>query len=297
MWFPLSLLALLFWSGSDLFSKLGTRNDDTLSHLKITASVGLVMGLHALYEITVGGVSITLADIWQYMPASALYILSMVLGYVGLRHIELSVSSPICNCSGAFAAILCFIFLAEPIGALQGVGTVLITVGMFIMGVAESREDEEARRARQELSGRSYKKSWLGMLLPISYCILDTLGTFADSAILETLDENVANVAYELTFFACGIVAVIFVLFVKKDRFSIKEDSTKLVGAVCETIGQVFYIQALDANPTAAAPLICSYCMLSCVWAALFLKERLSKRHYVALLFAFAGIIVLGFCE
>ena len=37
--------------------------------------------------------------------------------------------------------------------------------------------------------------------------------------------------------------------------------------------------------------------MLSCVWAALFLKERLSKRHYVALLFAFAGIIVLGFCE
>ncbi|MBQ9959659.1 MAG: EamA family transporter, partial [Oscillospiraceae bacterium] len=206
------------------------------------------------------------------------------------------VSSPICNCSGAFAAVLCFIFLAEPIGLLQGIGTVLITVGMFIMGVAERNEDEEARRARQALSGRSYKKSWLGMLLPISYCILDTLGTFADSAILETLDENVANVAYELTFLLCGIVAFIIVLS-KKQRFTVKADAPKFVGAVCETIGQVFYIQALAANPTAAAPLICSYCMLSCVWAAIFLKERLSKRHYLALLFAFAGIIVLGFCE
>ena len=296
MWFPLSLLALLFWSGSDLFSKLGTREEDTLSHLKITSAVGLVMGVHAIYEMTVGGIVVTPADIIQYLPASALYSLSMVLGYVGLRHIELSVSSPICNCSGAFAAVLCFIFLAEPIGLLQGIGTVLITVGMFIMGVAERNEDEEARRARQALSGRSYKKSWLGMLLPISYCILDTLGTFADSAILETLDENVANVAYELTFLLCGIVAFIIVLS-KKQRFTVKADAPKFVGAVCETIGQVFYIQALAANPTAAAPLICSYCMLSCVWAAIFLKERLSKRHYLALVFAFAGIIVLGFCE
>ena len=37
--------------------------------------------------------------------------------------------------------------------------------------------------------------------------------------------------------------------------------------------------------------------MLSCVWAALFCKERSAKRHYAPLLFAFAGIIVLGFCE
>ncbi|MBQ9960268.1 MAG: DMT family transporter, partial [Oscillospiraceae bacterium] len=148
MWFPLSLLALLFWSGSDLFSKLGTREEDTLSHLKITSAVGLVMGVHAIYEMTVGGIVVTPADIIQYLPASALYILSMVLGYVGLRHIELSVTSPICNCSGAYAAVLCFIFLAEPIGLLQGIGTVLITVGMFIMGDAERNEDEEARRAR-----------------------------------------------------------------------------------------------------------------------------------------------------
>ena len=43
--------------------------------------------------------------IWTYLPVSVLYILSMTLGYVGLRYIELSISSPICNSSGALVAV------------------------------------------------------------------------------------------------------------------------------------------------------------------------------------------------
>ena len=48
MWFWLSLIALLCWSGSDLFSKIGCRDaDDHLAHLKMVIAVGVVMGLHA----------------------------------------------------------------------------------------------------------------------------------------------------------------------------------------------------------------------------------------------------------
>ena len=50
MWFWLSLIALLCWSGSDLFSKIGCRDaDDKLAHLKMVIAVGVVMGLHAAY--------------------------------------------------------------------------------------------------------------------------------------------------------------------------------------------------------------------------------------------------------
>ena len=102
MWFWLSLIALLCWSGSDLFSKIGCRDaDDHLAHLKMVIAVGVVMGLHAAYEIFIGGVSVTWHVIWTYLPVSLLYIASMALGYVGLRYIELSISSPICNASGA----------------------------------------------------------------------------------------------------------------------------------------------------------------------------------------------------
>ena len=69
MWFWLSLIALLCWSGSDLFSKIGCRDaDDHLAHLKMVIAVGVVMGLHAAYEIFIGGVSVTWHVIWTYLP-------------------------------------------------------------------------------------------------------------------------------------------------------------------------------------------------------------------------------------
>ena len=73
-------------------------------------AVGVVMGLHAAYEIFIGGVSVTWHVIWTYLPVSLLYIVSMALGYVGLRYIELSISSPICNASGAVVAVLYLCF-------------------------------------------------------------------------------------------------------------------------------------------------------------------------------------------
>ena len=93
MWLWLSLTALLCWSGSDLFSKIGCRDeDDRLSHLKMVMAVGLVMGLHAAYEIFINGTEINGSIILTYLPVSLLYISSMTIGYIGLRYIELSIS-------------------------------------------------------------------------------------------------------------------------------------------------------------------------------------------------------------
>ncbi len=83
-WFWFSLITLLCWSGSDFFSKIGCRNgSDKYSQFKMVMAVGLVMGLHALYQIFIAGVEISLAVIWTYLPVSLLYIGSMTLGYVG----------------------------------------------------------------------------------------------------------------------------------------------------------------------------------------------------------------------
>ncbi len=59
MWFWLALIALFCWSGSDLFSKIGCRDaSDKYSHLKMVMAVGVVMGLHAGFEVFVNGVEI-----------------------------------------------------------------------------------------------------------------------------------------------------------------------------------------------------------------------------------------------
>ena len=157
MWFWLSIIALLFWSGSDLFSKIGCRDgSDKLSHLKMVIAVGVVMGLHACWEIFVGGVEISWQIIWTYLPVSILYILSMALGYLGLRYIELSISSPICNASGALVAVMALVTGDETYPPLVLVAIALVCVGVIGLGIVESREDNELRAARQEAVRRSF---------------------------------------------------------------------------------------------------------------------------------------------
>ncbi len=301
MWFVLSLVALLCWSGSDLFSKIGSKPDDKYSQWKMVIAVGLVMGIHAAFEIFVNGVQINWAAILTYLPASALYISSMVLGYIALRYIELSVSSPVCNSSGAIASLFMIIFFFKMSGIetqSQLIGTIfgIIACGIGVVGLgfAEMGEDEEVKLKRQEKANVKYSKSWIAIVLPVLYCFIDAAGTVADTFILETLDENVANVAYELTFLACGGIAAIYVFAIKRDKPTVKREFPKVVGAVCETAGQFAYIMALSKNSVAAAPIICCYCALSVVWGAIFLKERLSWKHYIAIAITIAGIVLLG---
>lgn len=301
MWFVLSLVALLCWSGSDLFSKIGSKPDDKYSQWKMVVAVGLVMGIHAAFEIFVNGVQINWSAILTYLPASALYISSMILGYIALRYIELSVSSPVCNSSGAIASLFMIIFFfkisgIETQGQLVGTifGIVACGIGVVGLGFAEMGEDEEVKLKRQEKANVKYSKSWIAIVLPVLYCFIDAAGTVADTFILETLDENVANVAYELTFLACGGIAAIYVFAIKRDKPTVKREFPKVVGAVCETAGQFAYIMALAQNSVAAAPIVCCYCALSVVWGAIFLKERLSWKHYLAIAITIAGIVLLG---
>lgn len=298
MWFWLALIALFCWSGSDLFSKIGCRDaSDKYSHLKMVMAVGVVMGLHACFEVFVNGVEINFSIILTYLPVSLLYILSMALGYLGLRYIELSVSSPICNSSGALVAVLTFIFVGlDDYSPLALFAVALVCVGAIGLGVVDSTEDAELRAARQQEGNYKYAKSWLALALPVAYCVLDAAGTFADNRVLETLNEDSANVAYELTFLFAAVVCFVYAVVIRKDRLIPKMEAPKYIGAVCETAGQFAYIYAIaDTEHLAmSAPIISAYCAASVLWSRIFLKEKLSWKHYAMIGLIVAGIVIMG---
>ncbi len=323
----IAIIAMLCWSGSDIFSKIGSNQEDKYSHYKVGIAVGLVMGIHALYSITFGGVPFAFSDIITYLPASFFYILSMVIGYIGLRYIELSISSPICNGSGAVTALLCMltfgvtfnpenegneIFLNTPII----IGIALIVLGIIALGLVENFEDPELRIKRQETANRKYSKSILAILLPVLYCILDSCGTYVDTLIaddylggleaaglypesvdLELLTGDILNTAYEFTWFAVAVIFAIYVFGIRKQKIMPKHDGPKLIGGIFETVGQVFYMMVVVAGSVPGLVIISAYCAVSLVWGRLFLKEKLSWKHYLVLAAIFAGILILGYFD
>ena len=56
LYYFLSIAALLCWSGSDLFSKMGTREQDRNSHWKVVFAVGLIMGIHFFITLIGGAI-------------------------------------------------------------------------------------------------------------------------------------------------------------------------------------------------------------------------------------------------
>ena len=266
-------------------------------------AVGVVMGLHAAYEVFVGGTVINLDILLTYLPVSLLYILSMAMGYVGLRYIELSISSPICNSSGALVAVLAILFDGiAGYSPLALFAVALVCVGAVGLGVVEVREDDELRIERQKASNYKYTKSFMALAMPAAYCVLDAAGTFADSRVLEIISRTVedyeasANVAYELTFLLAAVVCFVYVVLIKRDRLVPKMEAPKYLGAVCETAGQFAYIYAIaDTEHLAmSAPIIASYCAASVLWSRIFLKEKLSWKHYAMIALIVAGIAIMG---
>jgi len=294
MWFWLSLVAIFFWSGSDLFSKMGSKPDDKYSHWKMVMAVGTVMGIHAIVELC-RGAEFQFSDMVTYLPASALYILSMILGYVGLRYVVLSVSTPICNSSGAVAALLCFFFLQQKMSGLQFAAVALVCSGIFLLSVFEKKQEDAQRLKSGVVPNKKYTYGFIAVCFPIFYCILDGLGTFADALLLDKyIKEESANIAYEFTFLLMAVAAFVYVVIIKKQKIKLPSEKPKLVAGIFETAGQFAYIYALGDNAIVAAPLISSYCLFSIVWARIILKEKLLWKQYLAIAVAAVGIVILG---
>ncbi len=317
-----SILALLCWSGSDFFSKKGTNERDKNSHWKVVFAVGLIMGIHFFITL-IGGALIDNPDtvpkmvaslfytdfrpidFLYYLPVASIYILAMVMGYIGLRYIELSISSPICNSSGALAFVLCLVFgltSMEDITVATIIGVVMIAVGIVALGFVEQKEDEEVKKARQEKANRKYTKSILAFLLPISYLIIDAIGTVGDEFLFSDwfigktgieMRDYAANSAFELTFFVLAVFAFIWLKFVKRDVV-FKGNKTLFFGGLCETIGQVFYMAVMFSDFSAGMVIISAYCAISVLWSRIFLKEKMSWKHYTVIAFVIAGIVILG---
>lgn len=309
-----AIICLLGWGFADLYYKKSSDEDDKYSHLKIAVWVGLVMGVCAVLLLPLSESGLAFDTLFinslKYFPASICYIVSMVIGYAGLRYLEVSVASPVQNSSGGLAAVIMTVWfmvcgkfsaISEEFSALDIVGTICCVLGVVFLAVVEQKISQKQMTASDNKLAHSAK----ALIFPILYCLFDTVGTAADGIILDEetglgLGEIDVIVLYGLTFFVMGIVAWIYLLFrtgKPYNPFAKKELKTKGVAALFEEFGQVFYVYAMAANPVVAAPIVASYCIISVVLSRIILKEKLAKLQNVCIYLVIFGIVLMGISE
>ena len=241
MWFICALITTLAWGAADLFYKKGADEKDKYSHLKTSMIVGFIMGGHAIATLLLNDIAYDPKNLIIYLPVSAMYILSMTVGYFGLRYLELSISSPIQNSSGAITCILCLVILGQTMDWLSAGAVILICAGVFALGLLERiklKQDRAMLPEADKLADEKYRIGVVAFLMPILYAIVDSLGTFFDAFYLDDIDatplvnvteetfEDVANISYEFTFLFCGVIIFIF-LMIKQAAAMKKRANTK----------------------------------------------------------------------
>lgn len=297
MWLIFALLTTFSWAFADLFYKKGAEPTDRLSHIKTVIMVGFVMGIHGFGYMLFRQIPFSPYSLVLYFPVSSLYILSMTIGYFGLRYIELSISSPVQNSSGAVAALLIFIFFTHTLSVSTIAAIILITLGIIALAVLEKQASDKLTVSDEK--DKKYRRGFVAIIFPILYCLIDGLGTFADAIYLDELaliGEEEALLAYEFTFLICAVIAFIY-LKAKKVPFHPFKEKNRGAAAIFETIGQFFYVFAMSRNAIIVVPLIASYSVFSVLLSRIFLKEKLTHGQYIVIAAVMVGIALLALSE
>jgi len=301
MWLMFTLATTLLWGLAELFYKKGSHENEKYDHLRVCISVGIVMGVHAVFTLLTSDISYDPMNLIAYLPVSMCYILSMACSFFGIRFIEESLADPIENTAGAMCSLLCVIFLGEKIAPMVWVAIVIIVIG--IIGVTKTEGSADVNR-KQKLGK---KLAVIAFAMPFCYAVIDALGSFLDIFFLEMetspligiTEENielVANISYELTFALCALILFLFMKG-KQVRFELPKQKDKFAAAVCETAGQLTYVYAMSGNGAIAAPILSSVCVVSLLLSRIFLKEKLTKKQYMFITIIIVGILMLAVLE
>ena len=291
MWLLMALFTLFLWGIADLFYKKGNSEKEKYSHLKTGVFVGFVMGFHAIIYMTVNNISFDFIALLKYLPVSLCYIISMVIGYKGLKYINLSISSPIQNSSGLITSLLLCIIFKVSLSIYQIIGLIIMAIGVWTLSIIENKQNKKIIIERIKLTA---------IIFPIMYLIIDGAGTFLDAVYLDHLElvsEDIALISYEFTFLIYGIIVFLYLKIFKNEKISVFSEKNKLLAAIFETFGQFTYVFAISSHSVITAPIVACYSAFSVVLSRLFLKEKLSKWQYTGLILIFMGIIIISILE
>ena len=313
-WLILTFACIILWGLTDILLKKSLNYYDPLSQYKTFIWIGLVAVpvcvVMAICSDTLPDSIRTVARNPYIIPVNIFYVVAMFFGLLGAKHLDASVVSPLENIDGAITAtILYFFFLftnrsnvTDSIGVVEIVGIVVITVGVVLLGIQEQKLSRLEKNLDEDK--KKHRLGDLALIFPIAYNLADAVSMVATGIMVSGETEfSIPDIDYiffeSFAFALFALLVWLYMLIAKKYVYNPfkKTELYCCSAAACETLGTTAFTFAVAISPILTAPITSSYCLVTIILARIFLKERLTKKQYLSLVFLVIGIALLGGSE
>ena len=237
------------------------------------------------------------------------YAVINTVSFNGFIYNEVTVESPIEGISEGTSVIfliIAYVILGRVdsilslLTPLRTIGIIVILTGIISLSIIRNNE------ARNEVDAPTDRKSaWkhigLGTLIfPVMYAAIDGLETVATGICLDTTygfsmpeGDSIIIIGMEYAVFALGCHIYIYYKERKIYNPFKKENAPRILGALTDNVGIVFYSYAMAIDSVSTDPILAVYPVFVMIGGRLIMKERLSIRQYVCLLCIVAGSVLI----
>ena len=253
----------------------------------------------ALFNVLISLIYIPFVDFGISWQAIFFIFVASIFGSVaflflakGIRHTEVSISSPLLNFGPAVTALLAFILLGEIITGWQILGIGVLIVGTYVLEV-----DHHPRHLLEPFKKMLKSKYIMFIFFAI---LLYGLSGIMDKYILTEFKLNI----YTFLFFVHIFVAIIFLLIMSVYYGGIKEIASglkslwKYVGliAILVTLARLSYLQAVSLTfVSLVVPIKRLSTLLVTIFGGTFFHEKGLPLKIIGCIIMLIGVFFLVF--
>ena len=309
MWLLCVMLAIVMWSATSLLYKAGIHGgEEKYLCLKYSVCIGMVFFVIAFTYLVTRDEPFT---IWEsavrYWPMTVLgvvYVVFNTISFNGYVYNEATVEAPVEGISGGMSTIL-LIFAYLALGRVDSVSrllTPLRTAGIFVIAVSIILLAWVRNRAvRKNAQGAGWMSRGLGTLIfPVLFSIGDALETIVSGVCLDSTygyampeGDSIIIVGMEYALFALAFWLYIWRKEGKPYNPFTRHSAPRILGAITDNIGIVFYSYAMALNSVSTDPLLAAYPVFVMIGGRVIMKEKVSAAEYLFLLGIVAGSMMV----
>ena len=309
MWLLCVILAIAMWAATSLLYKAGIHGGEE-KHLclKYSVCIGIVFFVIAFIYLVTRDEPFSIWEsavrYWPMTVFGVVYVIFNTISFNGYVYNEATVEAPVEGISGGMSTIL-LILVYLALGRVDSISrllTPLRTAGIFVIAVSILLLAWVRNRAlREKAQGAGWMARGLGtMIFPVVFSIGDALETIVSGVCLDSTygyampeGDSIIIVGTEYALFALAFWLYIWRKEGKPYNPFTRHSAPRILGAVTDNVGIVFYSYAMAMNSVSTDPLLAVYPVFVMIGGRVIMKEKVSAAEYVFLLGIIAGSIMV----